>query len=113
MEINTNNLDFIYIVDDSFFEDESRINTVKSNELYIASSLSIEANLTILPEGRILDIILSDAGKESSDEFKDFLMELGKLRDYYSDLTVKVTVINDANLNDLALPDGTIKRRED
>jgi|GEM_PF-4190310 len=60
----------------------------KDDEIYLASTNDIEAQLETLPEGQVLTIHLNS--KHNSSDIEDLVRGLADLRDYYPDLTVKI-----------------------
>jgi len=107
-------LDTVTVIDSSNWSDEDYANKIKSlskkrkeEELYLVTSLPIQATIETFPEGQVLTITIDNINDTSGEEVESFLKGLGSLRDYYPDLTVKI-VDNTEQLSASGLPEDTV-----
>ena len=75
--------------------------------LYLITTLSLESSVETYPEGQVLNIIINDIPNLPKKDVKNLFDSLGKLRDFYPDLTVKVIDKTD-KISKIGLPEDTI-----
>lgn len=85
----------------------------KDGELYLITTLPIVSSLETYPEGQVLTITISDTSNLPTNDINNLMTSLGQLRDYYSDLTVKVIDLTETISADNLPSDTIVKKNQE